>query len=91
MTQIVERSRKPFVGILHIVGSQAWVLMQSRVMPYDISVTLEDVASSGASSGMKVSVVVDNWPKGKPNPVGHLFDVLGEPGENDTEMHAILA
>ena len=31
VTQIVERSRKPFVGILHIVGSQAWVLMQSRV------------------------------------------------------------
>ena len=91
VTQIVERSRKPFVGILHIVGNQAWVLMQSRVMPYDISVTLEDVASSGASSGMKVSAVVDSWPKGKPNPVGHIVDVLGEPGENDTEMHAILA
>ena len=91
VTQIVERSRKPFVGILHIVGSQAWVLMQSRVMPYDISVTLEGVASSGASSGMKVSVVVDSWPRGKPNPVGHIVDVLGEPGENDTEMHAILA
>ncbi|MGN0189197.1 MAG: ribonuclease R family protein [Candidatus Cryptobacteroides sp.] len=89
--QIVERSPKPFVGILHIVGNQAWVLMQSRVMPYDISVTVEDAASCGASSGMKVAAAVDSWPKGKPNPVGHIVDVLGEPGENDTEMHAILA
>lgn len=91
VTQIVERSQKPFVGILHIVGSQAWVLMQSRVMPYDISVTLEDVTKNAASSGMKVAAAVDSWPKGKPNPVGHIVDVLGEPGENDTEMHAILA
>lgn len=91
VTQIVERSQKPFVGILHIVGSQAWVLMQSRVMPYDISVTFEDVTKNAASSGMKVAATVDSWPKGKPNPVGHIVDVLGEPGENDTEMHAILA
>ena len=36
--EILERSPKPFVGILHIVGEQAWVLMQSRVMPYDIAI-----------------------------------------------------
>ena len=31
---VLERSTKPFVGILHIVGHQAWVLMQSKTMPY---------------------------------------------------------
>ena len=36
--EVLERSAKPFVGILHTVGQQAWVLMQSRVMPYDISI-----------------------------------------------------
>ena len=40
---------------------------------------------------MKVAVVVDDWKRGDPNPSGHLVDVLGEPGDNDTEMHAILA
>ena len=30
VVEIVERSRKPFVGILHVVGDQAWVLMESR-------------------------------------------------------------
>ena len=89
--EIVSRSPRPFVGILHVVGNQAWVLMQSRVMPYDIGVSVEDAARKGAVSGMKVAAVVDGWPKGAPNPLGHIVDVLGEPGENDTEMHAILA
>ena len=89
--EIVSRSPRPFVGILHVVGNQAWVLMQSRVMPYDIGVSVEDAARKGAVSGMKVAAVVDGWPKGASNPLGHIVDVLGEPGENDTEMHAILA
>lgn len=89
--EIVERSQRPFVGILHIVGEQAWVLMQSRTMPYDISVPIEEARQEGAQGGMKVAALVDSWPKGSPNPVGHIVDILGEPGENDTEMHAILA
>ena len=138
--EIAERSRKPFVGILHVVGDQAWVLMESRVMPYDIVIPVIGAAPVGyrnrrqkpvntenpdempdrtgflkkigdrefsvigiyetvdntrkelqARSGMKVAAVVDHWNKNEPAPVGHLTDVLGEPGENDTEMHAILA
>lgn len=88
ITQIVERSPKPFVGFLHIVGDRAWVLMQSKVMPYDISIS--DIPK-GAKQGYKVAAVVDDWPRGEANPIGHIVDVLGEPGENDTEMHAILA
>ena len=84
---IVERSKKPFVGILHIVGKQAWVLMSSKTMPYDISVPVPE----GGKRGMKVAAVVDEWPRGETGPVGHVVDILGMPGENDTEMHAILA
>ena len=84
---IVERSKKPFVGILHIVGKQAWVLMSSKTMPYDISVPVPE----GGVRGMKVAAVVDEWPRGEAGPIGHVVDILGMPGENDTEMHAILA
>ena len=42
VVEIVERSARPFIGILHVVGHQAWVLMQSRFMPYDISVPYTD-------------------------------------------------
>ena len=42
-------------------------------------------------SGMKVAAIVDDWPRNASYPSGHIVDVLGEPGENDTEMHAILS
>jgi ribonuclease R len=84
---VIERSKKPFVGILHIVGQRAWVLMSSKTMPYDISVPIPE----GGVRGMKVAAVVDGWERGESGPHGHVVDVLGMPGENNTEMHAILA
>ena len=84
---ILARSNKPFVGILHIVGKQAWVLMNSKTMPYDIQVPVPE----GGVRGMKVAAVVDSWERGEPGPRGHVTDILGLPGENETEMHAILA
>ena len=91
VVEILERSQKPFVGYYHTVGAQAWVLMQSKTMPYDIQVDAEAAAALGAQAGMKVAAVVDHWERREPGPWGHLTDVLGVPGENDTEMHAILA
>ena len=88
--EIVERSKTPFVGVLHIVGKQAWVIMQSRTMPYDISIDFESLPE-GAKKGMKVAAIIDRWDRKEPNPHGYISDVLGEPGENETEMHAILA
>ncbi len=87
--EIIERSARPFIGILHVVRGQAWVLMQSRFMPYDISVPYTFELEQ--CSGQKVAAVVDFWKKGEPTPRGHIVDILGEPGANDTEMHAILA
>ncbi|MDD6750950.1 MAG: ribonuclease R, partial [Bacteroidales bacterium] len=78
-------------GILHFVGAQAWVLMQSKSMPYDISVDAEQARQLGGEQGMKVAVKVDAWPRGEVCPHGIITDVLGTPGANDTEMHAILA
>ncbi len=137
IVEILERSPRPFIGVLQIVGNQAWVLMQSRFMPYDITIPFTESDKSRyrrhkvrqaepqrddtgwlkpagddsfvvhnvfelgedgygrqelkVCSGMKVAAVVDDWPRGEMSPRGHIVDVLGEPGENDTEMHAILA
>ena len=91
VVEIIARSKKPFVGYYHTVGAQAWVLMQSKTMPYDIQVDAEEAAAMGAQAGMKVAAVVDRWERRDHGPSGHLVDVLGMPGENDTEMHAILA
>ena len=89
VVEILERSVRPFIGILHVVGHQAWVLMESRFMPYDIA--LEYTDELGRYSGMKVAAVVDEWRRSDSIPRGHVIDILGEPGANDTEMHAILA
>ncbi len=89
--EILEHSKAPFVGYMHYVGAQAWVLMQSKNMPYDIQVDAEQARALGAAAGMKVAAVVDGWKRGDACPFGHISDVLGIPGENETEMHAILA
>ena len=36
-------------------------------------------------------VKIVDWPEGARNPIGHVVDILGKAGNNDTEMHAILA
>lgn len=86
---VLERSRKPFIGILQIMGQHGWVIVESKVMPYDIKVNLDGVDED--AQWKKVAVQVVDWPQHTENPVGKIIDVLGEPGENDTEMHAILA
>ena len=91
VVEVLERSKAPFVGYMHFVGAQAWVLMQSKNMPYDIRVDAMQARELGAEPGMKVAAVVDGWKRGEACPFGHITDVLGTPGDNDTEMHAILA
>lgn len=89
IVEILERSKKPYIGILQIIGRQAWVIIESKFMPYDINVPFEEVR--GEWQGLKVAVVVEQWRPGMDAPKGKIVDVLGEPGENNTEMHAILA
>lgn len=91
VVDVLERSEKPFIGIFHSSGKGAWVLMQSRIMPYDIEVDPEQAKKAGAEKGWKVSVRVEHWNKGESLPFGKIIDVLGAPGENETEMHSILA
>ena len=86
---ILERSKKPFIGILQIMGEHGWVIVESRVMPYDIRVPLDGIDED--AHWKKVAVQVVEWPMHTDSPVGKIIDILGEPGENETEMHAILA
>ncbi|MFA5714000.1 MAG: ribonuclease R, partial [Bacteroidales bacterium] len=85
---IVERSKIPFVGTLHLSGEQAWVIMESKNMPYDISIPYHP--SLEKSNGLKAAVVIEGWPPKSHEPIGRIVDILGKSGENETEMHAIL-
>lgn len=46
---------------------------------------------NGARNGDKVVVKITEWPENQKNPVGQVIEVLGLPGNNDTEMNAIMA
>ena len=97
VVRIVERSPKPHIGVLMVRGRQVWAIVESPRMPYDIRIPIEDgeqlptIGGKKAASGMKVAVLVTDWPRKSAEPLGKIVDVLGAPGENDTEMHAILA
>lgn len=86
---IVERSSRPYIGVLQRIQQRAYVITENRNMPYDIKVPPQELY--GAESGQKVAVRVFDWDTRNREPVGRIIDILGTPGENDTEMHAILA
>ena len=75
---IKERSSRPYVGILQIVDKQAYVITESKNMPYDIHV--QKGTLSGARNGQKVAALVTDWDKRGNFPIGNNR-LLGTPGE----------
>ena len=89
ITRIIERNRKPYVGMAEVGAHQIFVRADSRRMPMDIYLskrTYPDVRD-----GEKVVVRIADWLPGSKSPVGELVERLGMAGNNDTEMHSILA
>lgn len=89
VVEIIKRKKTTFVGIIEISKNYAFLISDSKQMPYDIFLPLTKL--NGAKDGEKAIVQITEWPKKSKNPVGQVVSVLGKPGENDTEMHAILA
>ena len=89
VTRIVERNRKPYVGVAEVGAHQIFVRADSRRMPMDIY--LSKRTCPDIRDGEKVVVRIADWQPGSKSPVGELVERLGMAGNNDTEMHAILA
>ena len=89
VVEILERAQSRFVGVLEVQKHFAFLVMDSKFLSNDIFIPKEEL--NGAKNGDKVLVEITEWPVKANNPVGKVIDVLGQPGHNDTEMHAILA
>ena len=91
VVEIVERSKKNYVGVVEMSEGDAFafVRVDSRKMATDIFVPAR--ALHGAKGGEKVLVKITGWPDTMRSPEGEIVDVFGEPGDNNAEMHAILA
>lgn len=89
VVEILERKKNRFVGEIEVKKHFAFLILDSKFLANDIFIPIADL--NGAKSGDKVVVDIVEWPEKANNPIGKVVDILGKTGENDAEMHAILA
>lgn len=89
VTRILERKKSEFVGIVEMQKTFAFVRPTDFRMYTDIFVPREKIGN--AQNGDKVIVSIYDWPDRADSPFGKITDVLGKPGEHQTEIHSILA
>jgi ribonuclease R len=89
ITQIIKRNKTKFAGIVSITNDNiAFLIVTERNMPYDIFIPPRNL--NGAEHGKKAVAEITHWDEKQKNPTGKIIDILGDEGDNDAEMHAIL-
>ncbi len=87
--EIIKRNKINFVGVVEIHKNFAFLVPDNKSTPIDIYIPLENL--NNAKNGDKAIAQITEWPEKAKNPFGKIIDVLGKPGLNEVEMHAILA
>lgn len=89
VVEILEHAQNSFVGTLEVTKSYAFLLTENRTLANDIFIPKDKL--KGGKNGDKAVVKIVEWPEKSKNPIGMVVDILGQAGDNNTEMHAILA
>ena len=89
IVNIVKRANSNFVGSIQIHKSYAFVIADNPEMYVDIFVPIKKTIR--ANDGDKVLVSIEEWGEKSDSPTGKVIEVLGPPGDHQTEIHAILA
>lgn len=90
VTQVLQRSNRTYIGVVELHSKAlAFALTDSRRIPVDIALSRKKYPK--LEEGQKVLVRVAEWFDDAKLPTGELVEILGKEGDNDTEMHAILA
>ena len=89
IVEIIQRAKTDFVGTIEISKSFAFLASGGVRSGPDIFIPLSKL--KGAQNGDKAIARITDWQAGEKNPTGEIIQVLGKAGENNTEMHAILA
>ncbi|GAP71600.1 ribonuclease R [Candidatus Symbiothrix dinenymphae] len=87
--EILEHKDSTFVGTLEVSKNFAYLLLESRILAADIFIPSDKL--KGGKTGQKALVRIVKWSQRSKNPQGEVIDILGDAGQNTTEMHAILA
>jgi ribonuclease R len=86
--EVIERAKVTFVGTVEISRFSAF-LVPTKKTPFDLFIPKDKL--NGARDGQKAIARILDWPEHARNPFAEIIDVLGDAGNNTTEMHAILA
>lgn len=90
ITEVLQRSNRTYIGVVELHSKAlAFALTDSRRIPVDIALSRKKYPA--LEEGQKVLVRVAEWYDDAKLPTGELVEILGKEGDNDTEMHAILA
>jgi ribonuclease R len=89
VVEVLERWRTTFVGTVEVMPNFAFLIPDNKNMPFDLFIPSSKL--NKAKQGQKAVAKVVDWDPKSKNPVAEIIQVLGYPGENETEMHAILA
>lgn len=86
--EIIERAKSVFVGTVQTSRNFAFLIPAGKV-GFDIFIPVDKM--NGAKDGQKAIAEILEWPENARSPFGKIIEVLGDAGDNDAEMHAILA
>jgi ribonuclease R len=86
---VLKRNRTRFVGKVEVSRNFAFVVPDYRKMHTDFFVYPENI--NGAKTGDKVIIEVISWGQDDKKPEAKVVDVLGKAGENEAEIHSIMA
>lgn len=89
VVEIVERSQRQIVGVLHINKGITYFIADNPNFRRDVLIPGRYL--KGGHNGDKVVIRIVDWEAGTRSPMGEVIHVLGEPGDNEVEMQAILA
>ena len=87
--EIIKRKRNFLVGILEVTENYAFLIADTKMVHRNIYIPLDKTKS--AKNGQKVVVKISNWDEKSKKLSGEVVDILGNIGDNNVEMHAILA
>lgn len=89
VTEVLKRSEKTYVGTIQSTASFSFLVPDFKQLPHDIFIPNSKL--NGATGGHKAIVKITDWPARDKNPSGEVLKVLGKAGDNNTEIHAIMA
>ena len=87
--EVLESKERVFVGKLQVLKGFAFLVTENKTLANDIFIPKDKL--KGGKNGDKAIVRIVEWPEDAKNPLGEVIDVLGKAGQNNAEMHAILA